>query len=507
MKIKFLLISISAVSLCLSFDVKGQDYIDFAQIFSQREISGSARMQGLGGASTSLGGDLTSTIGNPAGLGFFNRSEFSFSPSLGFHNSEFQSGELSSSDYRTNFNFGNIGVVLNNTKRNSSGEWKGGSFGISMTRINDFYFKGSVPDFNTDSSFINYSVDYLNHGQPLGIPDLAYETYLVNEFFDESNLYDENGDTIFFYDQDVIPVDDPANLNKPVSNRQSEQFTTSGATYETTFAYGGNYADKLYVGASVGFVNIDYEIERRYSESPLDPASYLNYFTLYDKRSIEGSGINLSLGLIYKPVNELAIGLSYSSPTFYSIEERSNPIVSAYYKDSSTPYESSLPIAYDFDLRTPSIYNAGATYFFGKSGFITADVEYINYSNNDYSANSEYGPNDNSLERANNFINASFNNRALNYKIGGEYRFNIFRVRAGYAFFADPTDNSFNDGADRSRQSLSLGGGIRLPKYYVDLAVVNTRYESNYLPLYEGGFSSMFDNNSTRAMLTVGFNF
>ena len=501
MNIKFLLISISVLSFCLNFNVKGQDYLDYAQIFSQREISGSARMQGMGGASTSLGGDLTSTIGNPAGLGFFNRSEFSFSPSLGFHNSEFQSGELNSSDYETNFNFGNVGVVLNNTKRNTSEAWKGGSFGISMTRINDFYFKGSVPDFESDESFINFSVDYLNNGGPIDIADLAYETYLVNEFFDEGNLYDENGDTIFFYDQDVIPIDNPDDLNKPISNRQSEQFTSSGATYETTFAYGGNFNDKLYVGASVGFVNIDYELERRYTETPLNPDAYLDYFTLYDRRSIEGSGVNLSLGLIYKPVNELAIGLSYSSPTFYNIEERSNPIVSAYYKDSNTPYESSLPFAYDFELRTPSTYNAGATYFFGKNGFITADVEYVNYSKNHYSSN------DNAFEETNQFINANFNNRSLNYKVGGEYRFNIFRVRAGYAFFDDPTDDSLGDGVDRSRQSVSIGGGIRLPKYYIDVAVINTMYESNYLPIYNGGFSTAFDNSSTRAMLTVGFNF
>ena len=41
---------------------------------------GTARIRAMGGAATSLGGDLSSAYLNPAGLGFYNRSDFSITP-------------------------------------------------------------------------------------------------------------------------------------------------------------------------------------------------------------------------------------------------------------------------------------------------------------------------------------------------------------------------------------------------------------------------------------------
>src|SRR5690606_21811866 len=54
------------------------DYHELALLFSQYNYKGTARIQGIGGAQVSLGGDLSSALSNPAGLGFYNRSEFSF---------------------------------------------------------------------------------------------------------------------------------------------------------------------------------------------------------------------------------------------------------------------------------------------------------------------------------------------------------------------------------------------------------------------------------------------
>lgn len=488
MKFQYSLIIIGLLSFCLYFSAQAQDYIDFAQQFSQREITGSARMQGMGGLSSSLGGDITSVKKNPAGLGFFNRSELSFSPSLSFHNSKSKSIKGSSKDFKTNFNFGHLGVVLNNTKQKPEGAWRGGSFGISMNRINDFYMQGSVNGFESDYSFINYAVNYLNEGGPLDIADLAYETTMI--------YYDEDGD---FYHQDVVPFDSPDQIEKNIENRQTENFITKGATYETTFSYGGNFNDKVYFGLGVSFVSLSYQIERRYSESPLATDAYLRSFTLNDYREIEGSGINLSLGVIYRPVSQLTIGLAYSSPTYYHLEERASTNLTAnFFDDGTIQNDEPIYFAYNFDLKTSSVFNTGLTYFFGKNGFITADLEFLNYGNNKYSVN------DGGLEDSNTFIRNNFAT-ALNYKIGGEYRFNIFRVRAGYAYFDDPVKNI--DQINRSRHSFSIGGGLRLRDYFIDVAVINTQYETNLLPMYIGGYSTAFDNNSTRAMLTFGFNF
>lgn len=52
---------------------------DFAEL-SRTHLFGTARAMGMGGAFTSLGADLTSMALNPAGLGMYRSSEFSFTP-------------------------------------------------------------------------------------------------------------------------------------------------------------------------------------------------------------------------------------------------------------------------------------------------------------------------------------------------------------------------------------------------------------------------------------------
>lgn len=51
--------------------------------YSQYNATGSARIMGIGGSQFAIGGDVSNISGNPAGLGFFRKSEFSFTPSYG----------------------------------------------------------------------------------------------------------------------------------------------------------------------------------------------------------------------------------------------------------------------------------------------------------------------------------------------------------------------------------------------------------------------------------------
>jgi long-subunit fatty acid transport protein len=72
--------SIFLSATCLSLLVTTQTYaqtIDDALIFSQENNGTSARIRGLGDAQTALGGDISAINGNPAGLGFFGRSDIS----------------------------------------------------------------------------------------------------------------------------------------------------------------------------------------------------------------------------------------------------------------------------------------------------------------------------------------------------------------------------------------------------------------------------------------------
>lgn len=485
MKVTLRLIMISIAFFCHYFNSNAQSFADFARTFSETNISGTARIQAIGGTQTSLGGDVSSILSNPAGLGFYNKSEFSVSPSINFHNATSEYLGNSLEDNKNNFNFANIGIVINKTKDDvTAGKWRGGSFGISFSRIDDFHNTVTYEGLNTSEDFIDFALDDFIENQNSVFGSLAFNTFLIDEFFDITNT----GDTIFFIDRNVeFPTE-----NFPV--RQRETITTEGATYQTTVAYGGNYDDKFYFGANIGFTSLDYEQERLYREFPSE--AVLNNFVLRDIREINGSGFNLGVGLIFRPVNEVTIGFSYESPTFYNIEDAS--AIDLFTDFDSVTFNDGVTFApFDFDLRTPSRFKGGLTYFFGKSGFISADVEFLDYSKNHFNDGSGF------LDGDNNEIDNTFQS-AVNYSIGGEYRYDIFRFRAGYAYYDDPIEGI--DDLDRSRQSISAGLGFKLKRYFVDFAVVNTWFDSSIRP-YPGAPLAITDNNTTNAMLTFGLNF
>ena len=91
-------------------------YHEQALMFSKYDYTGSARIQGIGNTQISLGGDISSALSNPAGLGFYNRSEFSITPSFNSFsaNSTFLSNQTSVSTDRLTLN--NLGAVFNKTK-------------------------------------------------------------------------------------------------------------------------------------------------------------------------------------------------------------------------------------------------------------------------------------------------------------------------------------------------------------------------------------------------------
>ena len=120
---------ISTVFFCAILEAKAQNYSDFARLFSQTTVGGSARMQAIGGAQVSLGGDVSSAFSNPAGLGFYNKSQFAFSPQFTGINTTSDYLDTENSDFKLNANLANMGFVLNRSK--NRGKYKGGSWGFS----------------------------------------------------------------------------------------------------------------------------------------------------------------------------------------------------------------------------------------------------------------------------------------------------------------------------------------------------------------------------------------
>ncbi len=82
-KIFFIIVS----SMLSSSLVIAQEPAD-ALRYSWYVPGGTARQQAVGGAMTSLGGDLSAAFVNPAGLGFYKTGDFVLTPGYAFGNNK-----------------------------------------------------------------------------------------------------------------------------------------------------------------------------------------------------------------------------------------------------------------------------------------------------------------------------------------------------------------------------------------------------------------------------------
>jgi len=158
-------------------------------------------------------------------------------------------------------------------------------------------------------------------------------------------------------------------------------------------------------------------------------------------------------------------------------------------------------LASTYTLVTPWRLSLGFTYFFGKKGFLSADTEWLNYGTTKYSGDTDYSA-DNLI------INNTYRN-TINIRIGGEFRLNNYRFRAGYSLMPDPFKTPQND-VDRTVSSFSTGFGYRATKFYVDLAIVYSFGNISYRPYQLAPPDDPLVNQqkkSTSVLLTIGIPF
>ncbi|MFK7952354.1 MAG: OmpP1/FadL family transporter [Ekhidna sp.] len=499
--------------VCYSVISNGQTgpfgYYQDALLYGQSNYSlgSTARMQAIGGAQVALGGDISSAASNPAGLGFFTKSIFSFTPSLNFNSvntsySTFEGdGDVTFHDpnetFKNNFNFSNLGTVINfETSPYASDKFKGGSMAISLSRMNNFNLRRDYEGFNNTNSVLDQILAD-SEGQTIDeISELAYaafDQYLINEEPDGLSYTSNVGG---------FPV-------------QRERIKESGSHYQLNVAYGGNYDDRLYFGGGMGVQILNYRQNKVFSESDFlqgeNDLDSLNSLTIENDLSVRGSGVNFNFGVIARPIDIMTIGISYTSPTFFSLDEEGFLDLNTEWDQGATglnngqgvdlasinSYQSDLFVS-NFRMRSPAKLAVGTALFLGKNGFITGDLEFVNFRSATINSN-DFSPTADNRE-----IEAIYAN-VMNIRLGGEFRIDNFRLRGGYALFPSPYKNSNLE----DRENITFGIGYRNSDYYLDLAVVNGIRNTTYAPytIAENQPIATSEIKNTSVALTLGFNF
>lgn len=461
--------------------------------YSNLEFYGDARFNSMGGAFGALGSNMASLSVNPGGIGVYKSSDFSFTPAFHYNFTDTRQDGNLLNDGKLNFHFSNIGIVGN---FGSSGNWQSVSFGMGYNRTSNFNSSISSRG-TTDNTMLNRYVNELNQGAGTYDGDieslypfssnLAYQTYLVNPTVADSLKYDN----VFQNSKNIT---------------QSTRYETRGGTGEIFFSFGGNYNDKLFVGATMGVPTIRYVYDKNYTETAdvSDTLTDFKSFTFHDYVKTSGAGFNLKLGLIYKISDWVRVGAAFHTPTLYGLTDNYNSTIKSELKNGTT-YENSTPNGnYNYLLTTPYRFISSLAFVIGEYGVLSTDYELVDYSTARLRSDNSLGTDGYNFSNENQNIRNNFL-VTQNVRVGTEWRLDPFRIRAGYRFQGNPISSSFS--ANQNSKSYSIGLGIKEDDYYFDVAYALKMYTSQTIIIAENNDYASTDLRDHYITFTLGFRF
>lgn len=487
-KIQYILIGM----LFMSTSVMGQNLVDGLR-YSDYRIQGTARSTAMGNAFGALGGDFTSASINPAGLGIYRSGEFVFTPTFGKTNVDATYLGQITNDSKYNFSIPNIGYVA--TFGNDLGMSKSlvsFNVGFGYNRMNNFNVRKMVESANANSTILDDFTSNANNGTWSNYyEELAWQTYVLDK--------DNNGE---YYNN----ITDAG-----YGQQQRKSFEQNGSIDEYLISMAANFNYKFYIGATVGLQNVNYEESTSlYESDPNNRIPNIDDLTFNTYLHTTGTGVNVKVGAIYKPIEALRLGIAVHSPTFYRLHDNyDNTMYSNITFDdgSSQDYQSSSPIGdYYYDLETPIKAIFSAAYVFQKKAIFSLDYEYVDYS----TIKLTNGGDGNNFYDENKDIQSAY--KAVgNLHVGAEYRINNnLSLRGGYESYPSPF-NSYAFGANQPNSGITnstVAGGIgfRQGGFFFDAAYKHA-LNDNYSNIYIGSDQAKFSATTDQLIMTFGFRF
>ncbi|MDE5871349.1 MAG: outer membrane protein transport protein, partial [Muribaculaceae bacterium] len=299
-----------------------------------------------------------------------------------------------------------------------------------------------------------------------------------------------------------------------------------------------NIANKVFWGIDLGIVDMNYSMTAIWGENlqnavvdnPAGNANSSSMWRMTNSYNASGTGYNVKVGFIYRPIQELRLGLSFASPTWYSINE-------SYMASTNYQYSVNIPDMVQnravtnggewglnsYNFRTPWKLTASAAGVIGRNLIVSADFEWQRYDKmrfyngggdfywggnnggfNDWDWDSPfYAP---AQKASPSLINTDpwyatnadiedYYKSTSSIRVGAEYRVTPrFSVRAGYAHVSSPVRQEAKDGSmmiytsgtmpnyrmDNSTDYITCGLGYNFNNFYIDAAYVNKHLSSEY---------------------------
>ena len=486
----------------------------------QPDLNGTARYMSMAGAFGALGGDASAIKDNPAGLGIYRSSEMTTTLNSLMQNSNTSWNNVKSSDNLTGISFNNFSYIkatptyrsqtentgllssnwsfsfnkLKSFDRNST--IKSGDMGSSITKYIG-YFTGNIK-----SSDLSIDNDPYNNVNVPWISVVGYQGYLINETVNPTTNASSWSSLL-----------NQGELIQPTYNIQE-----SGSINEYSIGWAGNFSNELFFGVNANLQSVDYMMSSQYKENFGGGGG----MTLSNSLTTTGTGFNLNIGAIYRPVDMLRLGLSIHSPTLFSLTDN-NFANMDYYLTSTNNGNFDTPTATSsYLVSSPWKVNASAALFFEQKALISA--EYSSAFNSGTFFMDTNGS-ASSFADENSGIKTMLNN-VQTIKIGAEYKLSSnLSLRAGFANMSagsnpksdkllryNTTRTDVEYFLNNNTKFYTAGIGYRESNWYIDFAYVNKfqdetffPYNSNKLPVRVASADVQTTNNNF--VFTVGLKF
>ena len=490
-----------AVAMMFAGHAAAQETYENAKIATE-DLNGTARYVGMGGALDALGADLSTISTNPAGIGRFRKSKIE--TSFGFVS---QGG---AADYphgkATNMSFDQVGFVWA-SKSGNGRSFINAAFNFHKSRNFNYILSADDQLGHTNEGGTVYGsqnkLTYMKLNNQLIAPfdgegyPVMDKSYLscnqLDDIYVRNLLYAANNGERYYYEASDYDLDR----------------AHSGYIGEYDFNISGNINDRVYLGLTMGVLDVHYRHAGDYTEHILNNPEGISKLNVYDERKIKGQGVNLKFGATFRPVeySPLLIGVTVHTPTYYDLKttnytEISDGANTAWAEDS-----------YKYKIYTPWKFGLNAGYTVGNKLAIGAGIDYADYGHirtrindgGDYYYYDYYESSHND-ENMNDHTKNTLKG-VCNVKVGAELKvLPQLALRAGYNYASAMYEkNGFKDGTIQSNGSymssatdftnrkntnrITCGLGYAAGKFNVDLAYQYSIAKGDFCP-----FMSYVDN-------------
>ena len=510
---------------------------------------GTARSMGMGNAFTALGADLTSASLNPAGIGMYIESDFSFSPMMQFSKSKtansdpFYTGvpkrQQEFKDHSERFGLSSIGGVFSVYR--GTGALTNFNVGVVYNRIADFNYNTMSASFANPAvnSMANFLCTLSN------VDDLQTNNDGSMSFGNDPYFW---GATLAYKNGLTNKDNEGWYIDRIAEYAEIDQFSATevrGSLGEYDFTMGMNFADIVYFGATIGIQSLNYKRSVFYGENYVYPnGAYpsgedmpyqLEYMNYEQRTHLSGTGINFKVGLTLRPVKWWRVGVAYHTPTFMNTSLRySADMWSETYSAGNNPDNYQLTNGYAYfnvgspvweDVgenswcyTSPSRLLLGTAFTLGGRVIVSADYERSWYQGVKLKDSPIYG-----LDYTD--ITKEVFKGGNTFRVGAEaYLLPFLAVRAGYIYSGNTLRKEYENiiaghTIPTRQEYVTAGLGIKFTQYvYLDLAYQygTTKYTSHQTFYYTDPVSAdydfgspVFDDKVSRhiAVVTLGLRF